>query len=551
MALPEIVIGSKLDAKGFKQAESATDKLGRSVKNLAKTLGLAFSAAAIINFGKAAVRASLEAQAQQQRLSALLKVTNGATQDQVNVLNDQAAALEKIGVVTGGNVTQVQSQLATFDLQIATIKALTPAILDYVTAEKGATASASDFKSMTNGLAQALNGNFTSLTRTGFVLDDVTKDLIKNGTEAERAEALVKVLNSTYKDFNKNLRDTPAGQFQVLANSAEQAKTIIGTDLLAALQLVSGPEGIGGAADAMEEFATQIGNVIYGMGILTKKVKDFVDFEGLNLINLIPVIGGYFGSGGVFEKVAQSAANEKARLAGTPAQSPGQRMAIDKANRDALKLQKSKNTLSKIDNDNTARKLTLTGDQLALLELEKKFDVERIGLYAALNQSTEGETRMRLLSLIAIHDQNAALAGMIKKANEAEDAFAAFTEGLRSVIRGMLDSVGGAIEALQKRIGMQPSAGGGFGSSGIPEGFSVFDGGPNGYQGFGSGMSDLGLGNYGGIAGAGIYGGGGAAVVNYNINASGIGDQQIASVVQNAIQDLNRYGSSTTFAGAL
>jgi hypothetical protein len=526
MALPEIVIGSKLDAKGFKQAESATDKLGRSVKNLAKTLGLAFSAAAIINFGKAAVRASLEAQAQQQRLSALLKVTNGATQDQVNVLNDQAAALEKIGVVTGGNVTQVQSQLATFDLQIATIKALTPAILDYVTAEKGATASASDFKSMTNGLAQALNGNFTSLTRTGFVLDDVTKDLIKNGTEAERAEALVKVLNSTYKDFNKNLRDTPAGQFQVLANSAEQAKTIIGTDLLAALQLVSGPEGIGGAADAMEEFATQIGNVIYGMGILTKKVKDFVDFEGLNLINLIPVIGGYFGSGGVFEKVAQSAANEKARLAGTPAQSPGQRIAIDKANKEAVKLQKTKNTLSKIDNENTARKLQLTGDQKALLELEKKFDVERVGLYSALNQSTDGETRMRLLSLIAIHDQNTALAGMIMKANEAKDAFGAFTDAMRATIRGMLDAIASAMAALQTRVGVTPT----------PQGFQAFTPSPGGYEGFGSGMSNLGQNNYGGLAGAGQAGGGGAPVV-VNINAAGsiTTDRDLVSMVTNAI----------------
>jgi hypothetical protein len=43
---------------------------------------------------------------------------------------------------------------------------------------------------MTNGLAQALNGNFASLTKTGFVLDDVTKDLIKNGTEAERTAAI-------------------------------------------------------------------------------------------------------------------------------------------------------------------------------------------------------------------------------------------------------------------------------------------------------------------------------------------------------------------------
>jgi hypothetical protein len=37
----------------------------------------------------------------------------------------------------------------------------------------------------------------------------------------------------------------------------------------------------------------------------------------------------------------------------------------------------------------------------------------------------------------------------------------------------------------------------------------------------------------------------------YIINAQGIGDQQIASVVQGAIQDLNRYGNSTTYAGAI
>jgi hypothetical protein len=93
-------------------------------------------------------------------------------------------------------------------------------------------------------------------------------------------------------------------------------------------------------------------------------------------------------------------------------------------------------------------------------------------------------------------------------------------------------------------------SGGGFSSSGIPEGFSVFDGGAAGYQGFGSGTTNLGQNNYGGLAGAGMYGGGGAPVV-YNINASGIGDQQIASVVQNAIQDLNRYGNSITYAGAI
>jgi hypothetical protein len=395
---------------------------------------------------------------------------------------------------------------------------------------------------MTNGLAQALNGNFASLTRTGFVLDETTKNLIKNGTEAERAAALVTVLNSTYKDFNQNLRNTPMGQFQVLANSAETAKTIIGTDLLAAMKLISGPEGIGGAATAMEELATQIGNVIYGIGVLTSKIKNIPLLTPIVLTIRDVISAGPLGG------LARLGENAKARAAGTPAQSPGQRMAIDKANRDALKLQKSKNSLSKIDNENTTRKLKLTGDQLALLELEKKFDVERIGLFAAMNQATDSETKMRLLSLIAIHDQNAALAGMIKKANEAEDAFAALIGALRLTIRGMLDSIAGPLAAL--RAALERSANGGGGGLGnVPAGFSVFDGGADGYQGFGSGTTNLGQNNYGGLAGAGMYGGGGSPT--YIINASGIGDQQIASVVQGAIQDLNRYGSSTTYAGAI
>jgi hypothetical protein len=57
---------------------------------------------------------------------------------------------------------------------------------------------------------------------------------------------------------------------------------------------------------------------------------------------------------------------------------------------------------------------------------------------------------MRLLSLIAIHDQNAAMSGMIKKANEAENAFAAFIEALRATIRGMLDSIKPQVQQLQQ-----------------------------------------------------------------------------------------------------
>ena len=260
--------------KAFKQAESSTDKLIKGVKRLAGATGLAFGTAQVIAFGKASVKASLEAQAQQERLASLLKVTIGARDSEIQALNDQAEALQNIGVVSKDNITQVQSQLATFNLQIDTIKSLTPAILDYVTAEKGATASADQFKQMTNGLAQALNGNFASLTKTGFVLDEATKKTIKNGSESDRTAAIIKVLDSTYKDFNKNLGETDSGQMAKLSNAANDVQEIIGKGIIDSLKTLGKDSSVETLVKNMNDLAFYIADVIRGIGVLIKKIGE-------------------------------------------------------------------------------------------------------------------------------------------------------------------------------------------------------------------------------------------------------------------------------------
>ena len=174
------------------------------------------------------VKKSMELASIQDRLYQLLRVTNGATKEQVDVLFDQAEALEKVGIMSKENVIMAQSQLATFDLQLGTIKQLTPAIMDYVVAEKGMSATTEDVKSLTNGLAQALSGNFASLTQVGFVLDETTKKLISEGTEMERAIALTEVLNSTYKDFNINATNTAEGGIILLKRSLGDISEEIG-----------------------------------------------------------------------------------------------------------------------------------------------------------------------------------------------------------------------------------------------------------------------------------------------------------------------------------
>jgi hypothetical protein len=224
-SLPPILVEIQADVaslkKGLSDAQNALKGIDESVqktggtmtnfmdkvKQVGATLGIAFAGTQIISFFKGAIEQAQAASMAQDRLATLLRNTNGATEEQIKALDAQAEALEAVGLTSKDNIMVAQSQLATFDLQASTIKTLTPAIIDYVQAEKMGAATADDFRAMTNGLAQALQGNFASLTKSGFILDDHTKKLISSGTEAERAAAVTDVLNTTYRGFNEMLRD--------------------------------------------------------------------------------------------------------------------------------------------------------------------------------------------------------------------------------------------------------------------------------------------------------------------------------------------------------
>ena len=223
-----------------KTASAGVNNFTSTIKKLGVVAGATFGASQIVSFLKSSAQAASQAEAAQSRLATLLRNTNGATEAQIVALGDQAKALEKIGVVSADNITVAQSQLATFDLSAASIATLTPAILNYVTAEKGAAASTDEFKQMTNGLAQAMQGNFASLTKTGFVLDKATKAQIANGTEMERSAAIVEVLNSTYDGFNEKLRKTSAGALQVATNDFNNLKQKIGGELVPVINQFAG-----------------------------------------------------------------------------------------------------------------------------------------------------------------------------------------------------------------------------------------------------------------------------------------------------------------------
>jgi len=398
--------------KAFKQAETTTQKLEKSVAKLGKQLLGVFAAGKLLSFGKQSVKAFAADEKAARSLTLALANTGNAfaaievekfigdLQRDTGVLDDQLRPAFRTLLTATGNVKKSQDGLA-LALDIAA-------------------GTGRDLGAVSLALAKAYGRQTTALSRLGAGLSKAT--LASGDLDLITAE-----LTNKFSGQALAAAEGYAGSMAKLAVASENAKEIIGKDLLDSMQLIAGKDGIGGATTAMEGFATEVGNAIYGVGVLISKLRELPG--GADLLQGTKEALS-FNIFGLFSRVG---ASSKARSAGTPAQSPGQRKAIDKANADALKLQKTQNSLKKIDNDATARKITLTADQQALEELKKKFDVERVGLFAALNQATDQETQMRIKSLIAIKDNDAALAGKIKAELEAASATAMLTGSLKAL----------------------------------------------------------------------------------------------------------------------
>lgn len=395
--------------KAFKQAETATQKLEKSVSKLGKQLLGVFAAGKLVSFGKQAVKAFAADEKAARSLSLALANTGNAfaaievekfiadLQRATGVLDDELRPAFRTLLTATGDVKKSQDGLAlALDIAAGTGK---------------------DLGAVSMALAKAYGGQTTALSRLGAGLDKAT---LKTGD----MDVIVGQLTDKFRGQALAAADGYAGSIAKLAVASANAKEIIGKDLLDAMQLIAGKDGIGGATTAMEGLATQVGNVITGISVLAVKLKSI---PGAGFISDVLSAGTRISGLGVLSKMG---ANRKQALAGTPAQSPGQRKAIDKANADALKLQKQQNSLKTIDNALTTRKLTLTADQQALEELKKKFDIDRIQINAALNGNIDKETELRLKSLMAIHDNDEALAGKIKAELDAAEAARKLTQAM-------------------------------------------------------------------------------------------------------------------------
>jgi len=282
MASVVIDIASEFTGKkAFKQAETATDKLSKSVKSLAKTFGLAFGTAAVIGYAKASIKAAAADQKAQQQLALALKNV-GLERDAASAESFIQRLQSEYGVIDDLLRPSYQ-KLAVATKNTAETQRLLGIALD-ISASTGR-----DLDTVTGALSKAYLGNNTALGKLGV---GISKADLKTKSFKEITDDLA----VTFKGSAKAASETYAGSIAKLGVAAANVQEIIGTGLIDALKNLGDDTTVADLATNMENLATYTADVIRGFGLMAgalKKIPGLSGLTGASVVQAIPILGSY------------------------------------------------------------------------------------------------------------------------------------------------------------------------------------------------------------------------------------------------------------------
>ena len=221
---------------GLKKMQSQSKLTGEGLASLAKKAAGVVAAYAGFNQVKAfmsdCVVGVLELERANERLGTLMKNVKGTTQAQIDDIIKYGDALELVTTVEGDATVAGASQLATFQLQSSTIKALLPSLQNLAVGTYGVNVSQEQMIQTGNLVGKVMQGQTGALSRVGVSFSEAQGKILKSGTEAEKTATLIEVLNQNFGGLAENMAKTPEGRIRQLKNAWGSVKDIVGYGVL-------------------------------------------------------------------------------------------------------------------------------------------------------------------------------------------------------------------------------------------------------------------------------------------------------------------------------
>jgi hypothetical protein len=384
-----IQIATTLDSTGITKADKSVKSLGKTVKALGRTLGLTLGATAMLAYGKAAVKAFAADEAAAKKLSTAVKNLGlSFAQTQIDSFISKLESTSRVAddllrpafqalLTTTGSLTKSQELL---NLAIETSRG-----------------SGIALQTVTQDLANAYVGNTRGLRKYNLGLSVAA-------LKAASFEEVQARLNKQFTGASASYLTTYAGKFEALQLAAGNAQETIGKGLVDAISLIGGKgvSDIQSATDAMDDFANSTANVIRGQGVVIANLGKLGGGTGGKIGNLVKTY---------FKEVLGIQALEDLGKASLPRPTRGivsrgnanNITILTKAEKDAAKNAKALAALTKKNTDELKK-------QAALKKAGTVFDLEQIGIVAALKGKLSEEDKIRLQAQLALLNGNADLA---------------------------------------------------------------------------------------------------------------------------------------------
>jgi hypothetical protein len=378
--------------KAFKQADTATAKLTKSVKSLAGGLGIAFGTKAVINFGKQAVKAFAEDEAAASRLS---NAVDNLGIGFANVdISKFIADLERSAGIADDILRPAFQGLLT---QTGSLVQSQKLLNDAITISR---ASGIDLATVSQDLAKGYVG--------------ITKGLAKYNTGLTKAELSSKSFNEILGTLLKqsagaanDYLGTTAYSMDVLGVATSNASEIIGGGLVDAFAAVAGGTEASDAAYVIETVATAIANVTRATGGAVGAIPTLIK----NLKNLPKSI--FLGFAGAQAGVKLTPKEKPEPKSALEISKEEQAKRLAKLEADAAKRAKLLAALQNKQLDNAKKqeaaekkRLLLEKAKAALSKAAAVFDLNKIQIAAALKATYDKDERLRLLAMQEIENDN-------------------------------------------------------------------------------------------------------------------------------------------------
>jgi len=369
------------NGKALKKGQQEISAFDKTVKKLGRTFIGVFGAQKLLAFSKNAVKAFVADEAAAKALQIQLQNTGYAfaapgvelyianLQKLTGVLDDNLRpALQTLLTASGSLINSQKALSVALDVSAATGKSVTE---------------------VSAAMAKGFSGQTTALTRLGAGLSKTT---LASGD----MNKILDELSTKFAGQAKARLTTYAGKMDLLQVAAANVSETIGKGILDALSLLGKDKNLEDATAKMESFGTAIADAILGISVVLKELdkisnNNFFKLLGLS-IEYSPV--GLLSKLGKSERLKSSTVSFQ-NLSAAP---------------DEKLIKKKELDIIRRANAARAAELALLNKKTEVDKLKEKFDVERIGLMAALNNATDEETKLRIKAQIAILDNNEALA---------------------------------------------------------------------------------------------------------------------------------------------